>query len=465
MFSRVVPFQRPLLWAITLKHGGVQIQRVAKRFDFLPFGEEIYAGTGGRTAAEGYLAASDAINPKFTGQQRDTETGLDFFKARYFGASEGRFTSAEAPFADQYTDDPQSWSLYGYVRNNPLVNTDPAGTVMAVSNATDWYPGSAMFDLMWNAFAQTTRVVQQTQQVMNAFRQSPNCAAAMTAGGAALGGGIGAYAGAGVGGASGAIAGTAVEPGGGTVLLAAGGASLGSTGGGLLGPLLALRPAMWPGQSFAAAAEGAATFSTQTANPAVAAFGCNSVYGDSAHLLYYSELLSAISGGKFGLPPHLAWTNELGCDRSNDFLPPNGCAGLSGSAWQACATNSMTSLPETQPVPTVTDLHMGPGISNNLYADAAATAQEMFSSAWTLLNAHALKGNLMMFGETHSNSPATGCNGDTPAETQKSVAGYLSSALYLNYAGNVILRPWEWVMSDACQTPAIIGSPDGPYMP
>ncbi len=63
----------------------------------------------------------------FTGKERDAETGLDYFGARYLSAAQGRFTSPDAPFADQHTIDPQSWNLYVYVRNNPLKNTDPNG--------------------------------------------------------------------------------------------------------------------------------------------------------------------------------------------------------------------------------------------------------------------------------------------------------------------------------------------------
>jgi RHS repeat-associated protein len=68
-----------------------------------------------------------------------TETGLDYFNARYFWATLGRFTSPDAPFADQYPEDPQSWNLYSYVRNNPLIYTDPSGNgcVYLNSSATD----------------------------------------------------------------------------------------------------------------------------------------------------------------------------------------------------------------------------------------------------------------------------------------------------------------------------------------
>jgi hypothetical protein len=41
--------------------------------------------------------------------------------------AQGRFTSADEPLVDQYAGDPQSWNLYGYVRNNPLSFIDPTG--------------------------------------------------------------------------------------------------------------------------------------------------------------------------------------------------------------------------------------------------------------------------------------------------------------------------------------------------
>ena len=54
-------------------------------------------------------------------------TGLDYFGARYFSGAQGRFTSPDAPFADQHPEDPQSWNLYTYARNNPLRFVDPFG--------------------------------------------------------------------------------------------------------------------------------------------------------------------------------------------------------------------------------------------------------------------------------------------------------------------------------------------------
>jgi RHS repeat-associated protein len=99
-----------------------------KRHDYLPFGEELIPPTGGRTAAMGYT--SDGIRQRFTAKERDSETGLDYFGARYYSSTQGRFTSPDAPLADQSSDDPQSWNLYTYVRNNPLRSTDPDGRKM-----------------------------------------------------------------------------------------------------------------------------------------------------------------------------------------------------------------------------------------------------------------------------------------------------------------------------------------------
>jgi RHS repeat-associated protein len=96
---------------------------VIARHDYHPFGEEI--ATSQRTSGLGYSA--DTIRKKFTGYERDYETELDFAQARYYAKNLGRFTSVDEPFFDQYEDNPQSWNLYTYVRNNPLNLNDPTG--------------------------------------------------------------------------------------------------------------------------------------------------------------------------------------------------------------------------------------------------------------------------------------------------------------------------------------------------
>ena len=65
---------------------------------------------------------------KFTGKERDAESGLDYFPARYYGSNMGRWMSPDPSglyLADP--ENPQQLNLYAYVGNNPLRFTDPLG--------------------------------------------------------------------------------------------------------------------------------------------------------------------------------------------------------------------------------------------------------------------------------------------------------------------------------------------------
>ena len=74
---------------------------------------------------------SDNTNPnhyKFTGKERDAESGNDYFGARYYASGIGRFMSPD-PLGAQVADpsNPQSLNFYGYTLNNPLRYTDSFG--------------------------------------------------------------------------------------------------------------------------------------------------------------------------------------------------------------------------------------------------------------------------------------------------------------------------------------------------
>jgi RHS repeat-associated protein len=97
-----------------------------RRHDFAPFGEELSAGVGIRSAALGYGA--DSTRQKFTGYEHDDETGLDFAQARYYASVQGRFTSVDPLMASATVRNPQTWNRYAYVLNNPLTLVDPDGT-------------------------------------------------------------------------------------------------------------------------------------------------------------------------------------------------------------------------------------------------------------------------------------------------------------------------------------------------
>jgi RHS repeat-associated protein len=83
--------------------------------DYLPFGEQLAGGTG--------------TSHKFTGKERDAESGLDDFGARYVASTFGRFMSADEDPPDLFR--PQSLNRYAYVLDNPLAYVDPNGKFAA----------------------------------------------------------------------------------------------------------------------------------------------------------------------------------------------------------------------------------------------------------------------------------------------------------------------------------------------
>jgi len=91
--------------------------------DFYPFG------------GERVISSQVGSRYKFTGKERDSESNLDYFGARYMSSQYGRFMTPDSavdetlsvalPYAE--LSNPQSLNLYSYVRNNPLSFTDPDG--------------------------------------------------------------------------------------------------------------------------------------------------------------------------------------------------------------------------------------------------------------------------------------------------------------------------------------------------
>jgi RHS repeat-associated protein len=113
-----------------------------KRFDYLPFGEELLAGYGSRTTAMGYndsnsVALPDKQTIKFTSKERDSETGLDYFGARYMSSAQGRFSSPDPVTGTLlHTVNPQRWNMYASAMNNPLSYVDPNGKDVIYVNFT-----------------------------------------------------------------------------------------------------------------------------------------------------------------------------------------------------------------------------------------------------------------------------------------------------------------------------------------
>ena len=79
------------------------------------------------TAAIGLRAGLllNRVESRYTGKERDAESGLDNFGPRYYGSSMGRFMSPDE--FGGHLEDPQTLNKYAYVGNNPLSRTDPTG--------------------------------------------------------------------------------------------------------------------------------------------------------------------------------------------------------------------------------------------------------------------------------------------------------------------------------------------------
>lgn len=113
-------FFNHLDWLGTKRSRTAQSGAVSETCLSLPFGD-------------GQSCSGNETTPNhFTGKERDTESGLGYFGARFFNSNQGRWLSADwnpEPEAIPYSDlnNPQSLNLYGYVRNNPLSKADADG--------------------------------------------------------------------------------------------------------------------------------------------------------------------------------------------------------------------------------------------------------------------------------------------------------------------------------------------------
>jgi RHS repeat-associated protein len=84
--------------------------------DYYPWGGELQFANG------------DSNHYKFTGKERDSETGFDYFGASYYSNGLRRWTSRDPKMVSkQRMVDPQQWNMHGYARDNPIVYVDPDG--------------------------------------------------------------------------------------------------------------------------------------------------------------------------------------------------------------------------------------------------------------------------------------------------------------------------------------------------
>jgi RHS repeat-associated protein len=92
----------------------------AMRLDYAPYGAVVP-----RSGQDCYTMTWSG--PMFTGQLRDSASGLDYFGARHYWAELGRFTSPDPENAGANPLVTGSWNMYSYGLNNPLLYIDPSG--------------------------------------------------------------------------------------------------------------------------------------------------------------------------------------------------------------------------------------------------------------------------------------------------------------------------------------------------
>jgi len=100
---------------------------IKTRMDYEPYGMELYP-----------LDANDTNEKyKFTNQERDFNTGLDYFHARYYSSVIGRFTGADSVvISRERLANPQRLNLFSYAANNPVIYYDYTGKDVDVGNRT-----------------------------------------------------------------------------------------------------------------------------------------------------------------------------------------------------------------------------------------------------------------------------------------------------------------------------------------
>ena len=100
-----------------------QAQTVVKRYDVMPFGEQISVGTGWANGRSGNVYSPfSTVKWRYGGSYKDDQSGEwpgNEMGARQYNPGYGRFVTPDENLVDQDAGDPLSWNLFAYARNNP----------------------------------------------------------------------------------------------------------------------------------------------------------------------------------------------------------------------------------------------------------------------------------------------------------------------------------------------------------
>jgi RHS repeat-associated protein len=112
---------------------------IENSYQSLPFGNGQYELSNSNCIIANSCYSADASTEHhFTGKERDIESGNDYFPARYYSSNVGRWLSPDpSGLALASPVDPQSFNLYAYVSNHPLVLIDPFGLENCLADGCD----------------------------------------------------------------------------------------------------------------------------------------------------------------------------------------------------------------------------------------------------------------------------------------------------------------------------------------
>jgi RHS repeat-associated protein len=110
-----------MVWALTDRQGTVK--------DLIDNGGNVIEHLTYDSFGKLSNASTTGFRYGYTGREQDSETGLDYYRARYYDASNGRFIS-EDPISFAAGDT----NIYRYVGNSPTNGTDPSGLCSGVLN-------------------------------------------------------------------------------------------------------------------------------------------------------------------------------------------------------------------------------------------------------------------------------------------------------------------------------------------
>lgn len=146
--------------SLTTDQSGTEIENTS----YYPFGKLI---TGG-------------INTKyqFTGKEKDLETNLNYYGARYYNSHLAHFSQPDTQLPDPY--DPQQLNRYAYARNNPLKYTDPSGHFLFIPAGI--YLGITTYSMALASFQDFYTDSQYLASAVTEYQQNPSAGTALGVG-------------------------------------------------------------------------------------------------------------------------------------------------------------------------------------------------------------------------------------------------------------------------------------------